>query len=172
MLPPSRTCRSESNASSIPSHPQPSNAPSTQHLASQPLMSLIILPKLIKHPSRFIHLVNDSRIISQPQVLPRRHTPQRICMPHPAPPALHTDNRIVLLQHSDLNGVHDAPFQSSVNVFLPGCGFEVGLGLVEHEGVDAAEEVGVLLSLVGGKIEGGVGRGGEGCLPERRAHCV
>ncbi len=64
-------------------------------------------------------------------------------MPHPAPPPLHTDHRIALLQNTELDGVLDAPLQPLVDVLLPRDALEVGLGFGVEEGVDAAVEVGV-----------------------------
>ena len=65
-------------------------------------------------------------------------------MTHAASPALHTDNSIAFVEHTKLDRVHDAPFETLVDVFLPGHIFEA-LRLVfgKEEWVDAAVEVGV-----------------------------
>ena len=60
------------------------------------------------------------------------------------PPALHTDDHIPLVEHAELDGLGDAPFEAAVDVFLPVDFFEVGFLFGEVEGVDAAVEVGVL----------------------------
>ena len=65
-------------------------------------------------------------------------------MPHPAPPALDTNNRIPLIQDPKFNRVENAPLEPLVDVFLPGHVLEgFRFGLREEEGVDAAVEVGV-----------------------------
>ena len=68
-------------------------------------------------------------------------------MAHSSSPALHTDDRITLAKNTELDGVHDAPLQTAVNVLLPWLSLEVWLLLGEVEWVDAAVQVGVLLRL-------------------------
>ena len=71
-------------------------------------------------------------------------------MAHASPPALHTDDRIALAEHTELDGVHDTPLQAAVNVLLPWLCLEVGLLFGEIEWVDAAVQVRVLLILAMG----------------------
>ena len=76
-------------------------------------------------------------------------------MSHPAAPTLHTDYGRTLLEDTEFYGAHNPPFQAAVDVFLPGGLVEVGFGLVEEEGVDAAVEVGVLFCLISSEDESG-----------------
>ena len=63
---------------------------------------------------------------------------------------MYTDNHISLVEHTQFNGLSNAPFEAAVNVFLPVGFFEVGFFFGEVEGVDTAVEVGIL-------VEGGDG---------------
>jgi hypothetical protein len=63
---------------------------------------------------------------------------------HASSPALYTDDRGSLLQHAKLDGVHDTPLQTTVNILLPRLRIEVGLLLGEVEGVYAAVQMRVL----------------------------
>lgn len=65
-------------------------------------------------------------------------------MPHSASPALDADHRIADVENTQLDRVHDAPAQAAVDVLLPWRLVEVGLRLVEEEGVDTAVQVRVL----------------------------
>ena len=71
-------------------------------------------------------------------------------MSHASPPALHTDDRVALAEHTELDGVHDTPLQTAVNVLLPWLRLEVGLLFGEIERVYAAVQVRVLLKLAMG----------------------
>lgn len=64
-------------------------------------------------------------------------------MPHPTSPALNAHHSITGAQHTKLDGIHDAPLQTAVNILLPGDFIEVGLPFGEEERVDAAVEMGV-----------------------------
>ena len=68
-------------------------------------------------------------------------------MAHAAPPALHADDGRALGENAELDGVHDAPLETAVDVLLPRGLFEVRLLLGEVEGVYAAVKVGVLFRL-------------------------
>lgn len=69
-------------------------------------------------------------------------------MSHAAPPALDTDHGVALAEHTKLDGIHNAPLQTAVNVLLPWLRLEVWLLLGEVEWVNAAIKVRVLLLLV------------------------
>lgn len=68
-------------------------------------------------------------------------------MAHTSPPALNTDNGVALAQNTKLDGVHDAPLETAVDILLPWALLEVGLLLGEEEGVDTAVQVRVLRKL-------------------------
>ena len=74
-------------------------------------------------------------------------------MTHSSSPALHTDHGIALVENTELDGVHDAPLQTTVNVLLPWLGVEVWLLLGEIEGVYAAIQMGVLRLLATKMLE-------------------
>lgn len=74
----------------------------------------------------------------------RGHNAERVGVAHAAPPALHADDGLTLAQNTKLNGVHDTPCETAVDVLLPWGLLEVGLLLGEEEGVDATVQVGVL----------------------------
>jgi hypothetical protein len=63
---------------------------------------------------------------------------------HSSSPALHANDRRTLLENTKLDGVHDAPRQTAVNILLPWRGLEIGLLLGEVEGVYTAVKVRVL----------------------------
>lgn len=69
-------------------------------------------------------------------------------MAHSSSPALDTDHRVALVKDTKLDGIHDSPLQTAVNVFLPWSGVEVWLLFGEIEGVYAAIQVRVLPELV------------------------
>ena len=75
-------------------------------------------------------------------------------MAHSAPPALHADDGVALAEHTELDGVHDAPLETAVDVLLPWGLLEVGLLLGEVEGVYTAVQVGVLLVLAEDQVAG------------------
>jgi hypothetical protein len=71
---------------------------------------------------------------------------------HSAPPALHADNRVALAQDTELDGVHDTPLKTAVDILLPGRLLEVRLLLGEVEGVYTAVQVGVLSTLAKDRV--------------------
>ena len=68
-------------------------------------------------------------------------------MAHTSPPALDTDNGVALAQNAELDSVHDAPLETTVDILLPWALLEVGLLLGEEEGVDTAVQVRILRKL-------------------------
>jgi hypothetical protein len=80
-------------------------------------------------------------VLVKTQVLLGRDDPQRVGMAHTTPPALHTDHGIALGQHTQLDGVGDAPLEAGIDILLPRGGLEVGLLLRVVEGVHATVEV-------------------------------
>jgi len=63
---------------------------------------------------------------------------------HATPPALYTDNGLVLWQDTKLDRVLDTPLETTVDILLPRDGLEVGLVFGEVEGVDTTVEVRIL----------------------------
>jgi hypothetical protein len=63
---------------------------------------------------------------------------------HTASPALHADNCVTAGEDTEFNGIHDAPLETPVDVFLPWCLVEVGFLLVEEEGIHTTIKMGVL----------------------------
>lgn len=59
-------------------------------------------------------------------------------------PTLNTDNRVTLVNDTQLESVGDTPLEASVNILLPDLDVEVRLLLREVEGVDTAVQVGIL----------------------------
>ena len=88
--------------------------------------------------------LNRLRIRGQPKIGLRRHNTQGVGVTSSTPPSLHADDGFALSEHTKLDGVHDAPLQAAVDVFLPRFRVEVGLLLGEEERVDTAVEVRVL----------------------------
>ena len=68
-------------------------------------------------------------------------------MAHAASPALHAYDGVALVQHAELDGVHNTPCKTAVNVLLPRSFAEVGFRLREVEGIDTAVEMRVLFKL-------------------------
>lgn len=64
-------------------------------------------------------------------------------MTHSTSPALHTNDRVALVENTQLDGIANAPLETLVNILLPWRGLEVGLLLIVVEGVDTTIQVGV-----------------------------
>ena len=69
-------------------------------------------------------------------------------MTHASSPALHTYDGVALVQHAELNSVHNTPCKAAVDILLPRSCAEVGFRLREVEGVDTTVEMRVLFKLV------------------------
>lgn len=89
--------------------------------------------------SRYVSV--HSSLLVEAEVLLSRHNAQSVGVTHSSSPALHTDDWGALLKHTKLDGIHDTPGQTTVNVLLPWCGVKVGLLLREVEWIDAAVQV-------------------------------
>lgn len=75
-------------------------------------------------------------------------------MAHSSSPALDTDDGIALAKNAELDGVHDTPFQTAVDILLPWRGVEVGLLLREVERVDATVQMRVLFMSATARLDG------------------
>jgi hypothetical protein len=93
-------------------------------------------------------LTLQSRILIQAEVLSGWHNSEGVGVTHSPSPALHTDDGVTLAKNTELDGIHDTPFQTTVNILLPGGILEVWLLFREVEGVYAAVQVGVLFMSV------------------------
>lgn len=80
----------------------------------------------------------------QTEILLRRDDAEGVGVAHSSPPALYTDDGISLVEHTELDGIHNAPLQATVNILLPWLSVKVWLLLGEIERVNAAVQVGVL----------------------------
>ena len=69
-------------------------------------------------------------------------------MAHTATPSLDTDDRVTLVDDSELETVVDTPLEATVDVFLPDLDVEIRLGLREVERPHTAVQVGVLETVV------------------------
>lgn len=69
-------------------------------------------------------------------------------MAHAASPALHTYDGVALVEHAELDGVHNTPCKTAVDILLPRSFAEVGFRLREVKGVDTTVEMRVLFKLV------------------------
>jgi hypothetical protein len=96
-----------------------------------------------------------SSLLVQSKVLLCGHDAEGVSVTHSSSPALHANDRCTLLENTELDGVHDAPRQTAVNILLPWCGLEIGLFLGEVEGVYTAVKVRVLelLATYSGEFE-------------------
>ena len=65
-------------------------------------------------------------------------------MSHATAPTLHTDYSIPMIEDAELDGVHDTPLESVINILLPWHFIEIWLLFREDEGVDATIQVRVL----------------------------
>jgi len=63
---------------------------------------------------------------------------------HATPPALHTDDCLVLREDTKLDRVLDTPLETTVDILLPWNVLEVGLVFGEVEGVDTTVQVRIL----------------------------
>lgn len=67
-----------------------------------------------------------------------------IGMTLPATPSLNTDDVVAIGQDTELDGLGDSPFETSVDVLLPIVFVEIGLGLLKKEWVDTTIQVRIL----------------------------
>lgn len=84
-----------------------------------------------------------SSILVQPEIFGGGNDPEGVGVTHSASPALHTHDGIAFIEHTELDGIHNAPLETAVNVFLPRSGLEVWLVLGEVEGIHATVQMGV-----------------------------
>lgn len=68
-------------------------------------------------------------------------------MAHTSSPALYANDWIALVENTELNGVHNSPLQTAVNILLPWFSLEVWLRLGEVKWIYAAVQVGILQKL-------------------------
>lgn len=64
-------------------------------------------------------------------------------MTHTTTPSLYTNDALALLEHSQADGILNAPFETVVDILLPWCGLEVGLLGVVVEWVYPTVQVGI-----------------------------
>jgi hypothetical protein len=88
-----------------------------------------------------------SSLLIQPEVFGRWDNAERVGVAHSSSPALDTDHRVALVKDTKLNGIHDSPLQTAVNIFLPWGGVEVRLLLGEIERIYATIQMGILPEL-------------------------
>lgn len=86
-------------------------------------------------------------LLVQTEILCRWDDAEGVGVAHTSPPALHTDYGVTLAQNAELDGVHDAPLETAVDILLPRAGLEVGLLLGEVEGVYTTVQVRILRKL-------------------------
>lgn len=87
--------------------------------------------------------LENSRGLVQSKIFLGGHNSESVGVTHASSPALNTDDGIALVENTELDGIHDTPLETTIDVFLPRGRLEVGLGLWEVEGVHASVEVGV-----------------------------
>lgn len=116
----------------------------------------IVSTRQSKHPDSRVHAhattphaaLRPLCLHVQTKILLCRHNAERVGVTHAASPALHADDGIALAEDTELDGIHDAPLETAVDILLPWLRVEVWLCLVEVERVDAAVQVRVLPELV------------------------
>lgn len=84
-------------------------------------------------------------IVQAKVLLSRDHT-DGVGVALSAAPTLDTDDVVALVDDAELESVVDTPLEAAVHVLLPDLNVEVGLGLGECEGPDAAVQVRVLVA--------------------------
>lgn len=82
-----------------------------------------------------------SRVLVKAKVFLRGDNAECVGVSHSSPPALYANNWISLAENTELDGVHDSPLQTAVNILLPWLRLEIGLLLGEVEWVNAAVQV-------------------------------
>lgn len=63
-------------------------------------------------------------------------------------PALNADDLVALVEDVELEGFHDPPLETAIDILLPVGQFEVRLLLREQEWVDASVQMGILSRLL------------------------
>lgn len=81
------------------------------------------------------------RVLVEAKVFLCRDNTERIGVSHASPPALHADYWITLAKHTELDGVHDTPLESAVDILLPWLRLEVWLCFGEIEWVHATVQM-------------------------------
>jgi hypothetical protein len=124
----------------------------SKNLATLPSLQLIpiriqqtiLLRSLEPKPFMFSADELRSDVLGETQVLFRWHDAESIGVTHATSPALHTDDGVATGEDTELDGVHDAPLETLVDIFLPRGLIEVRLLFVEEERVHSAVEMGIL----------------------------
>lgn len=93
---------------------------------------------------RISNVANHLRVLVEAKVLLGGDDAESVGVAHAATPALNADDGVAAVENAELDGVHDTPLQAAVDILLPRGGLEVGLLLVEVEGVHATVQVRVL----------------------------
>lgn len=104
----------------------------------------------------------------QTEVLIGGHHTNGVGVAHTATPSLDTDDRVTLVDDSELETVVDTPLEATVDIFLPDLDVEIRLGLGEVERPHTAVQVGVL-ELLSAKND--TIRTIQFDLPGQRCHC-
>lgn len=61
-----------------------------------------------------------------------------------ATPSLNADDHVAFAQHTEVDGLFDTPFQTTVDILLPVCLVEVGLLTRKQEWIDSTIQMRIL----------------------------
>jgi hypothetical protein len=84
-------------------------------------------------------------------------------------PALDTNHGVSVAENAEPHGFSDAPFQTAIDIFLPGMLIEVGLFFREDERVDSTVQMRILQPVRNAPDDSNASIAVD--LPERHAHC-
>jgi hypothetical protein len=101
-------------------------------------------------PRPYMFPANEMRsnVLGETQVLFRWHDAEGVGVAHATSPTLHTDYSVTTGEDTELDGVHNTPRETLVNIFLPWSLVEVGLLFVEEERIHSTIEMRVLFEML------------------------
>lgn len=80
-------------------------------------------------------------ILAQSKVFGGRDDTESVRVAHTTSPALNTNDSIALSENTKLDGIHDTPLETTIDVLLPRGLVEIRLGLWEVERIHASVQV-------------------------------
>lgn len=114
-----------------------------------PIRTPAVKKSTLDHRSSKAYLIDFTDLLhGQTEVLIGGHHTNGVGVAHTATPSLDADNRVALVDDSELETVVDTPLEATVDILLPDLDVEVGLALGEVERPNTAVQVGVLETIV------------------------
>lgn len=114
-----------------------------------PIRTPAVKKSTLDHRSSKAYLIDFTDLLhGQTEVLIGGHHTNGVGVAHTATPSLDADDRVALVDDSELETVVDTPLEATVDILLPDLDVEVRLALGEVERPHTAVQVGVLKTIV------------------------